>query len=223
MPFPNYAGKTKVWTQERVEVALKAAAEELQGVLPSSDRAWDAFKLGRYDLPPSVRVYEYYHSFPQAWLATGVDPERVDLSFAKWTNEDNEYLLENAGKLTLKAIAKHLGRTYPSTRARLNKWYGIKARHNQGYLSAADLSKEFNCPYHRIRTALTAGTIKGRFDKKRNRWQIDLVHLTSEALAILRQPKLKSYRNCQTDLGDYYQRYGLRRTMVNGRMVAVTA
>lgn len=221
MPFPNWQGRTKLWTRGQVDAALRSAAMELPGMLPSSDKAWGMLKKSRYDWPPAARIYEYYHSFPQAWIAVGADPKRVILKFAKWTDRENEYLLDNAGKLTLASIAEHLGRSYPATRARLNKWYGIKSRHNQGYLSAADLAKEFKCPCHRIRMALAAGIIKGRFDKRRNRWQIDLKDLTPAALVILRQPKLKSYRTTPPDMGDYYQRYGITRSIRSGKVITI--
>jgi len=221
MPFPNWQGKTKVWTREHVDAALKAVMDELPGSLPTSDRAWGELKRGRYDLPPAARVYEYYHSFARAWISLGAVHGRITLKFSKWNEADDTYLLENAGKLTLESIAKHLGRSYPATRARLNKEFKIHSRHNQGYLSAAELAKEYNFPYHRIRDALAAGKIKGRYDRRRNRWQIDLSKLTPEAIAILKQPKLKSYRTTPPDVGDYYQRYGLIRTNRNGKVIAV--
>lgn len=215
------ASSRKVWTRGKVREALASAIHELEGILPTSDIAWTVARNGRHDWPSANRVFEYYPGMALAWQAAGADPKRISLSFAKWTEKENVYLLDNAGRDTLKAISKHLGRSYPATRARLNKWYHIRAKQNQGYLSAAALAKEFKCPYHRVRTALAEGKIRGRFDKVRNQWQIDLADLTSEALVILNQPKLSSYRTCQTDLGDYYQRYGLKRIIINGRMVSV--
>ena len=129
-------------------------------------------------------------------------------------------MLEYAGKHLLEEIARHLGRTYPAVRARLNKWHKIQSRHNQGYLSAAELAKEYNCSCHRIRDALKAGKIKGRFDKRRNRWDIDLADLTPEALLILTAPK-RTHNNCETDLGDYYRRYRLGRRQINGEVRVV--
>lgn len=218
MPFPNNAGRERVWTRERVLAALAKAADEIKGPLPTSDKAWNLIKIGRYDWPPHSRIYELYHSFPKAWAAVGA-AGRVSLSFAKYTPEDDEYLLEHAGQQLLEQIARHLGRTYPSVRGRL-RWLKICCRYNQGYLSAAELAKEYNCSCHRIRSALKAGKIKGRYDKKRNRWDIDLADLNPGALAVLTAPK-RTHKSFETDLGNYYQRYGLRRQNINGKVMVV--
>jgi len=157
----------------------------------------------------------------RGWLVAGASRHRISLKNIDWTPEEDGYLLEEAGILTLEYIAAKLRRSYAAVRDRLNKKYGIESRHNQGYLSAAELSKEYGCPYHRVRTALVEGRIPGRYDEVRNRWQVDPGNLTPAAEAILKAPKLHSYKNSQTDLGDYYQRYGLRRTMVDGRVMVV--
>ena len=221
MFFPNWIGKKRLWTRERVIAALTSAAVEIKGPLPCRDALYSRVKKGRLDWPPASRILEYFHSMARAWLAAGVSTSRVSLKNIDWTLEEDEYLLDNAGLLTLKHIAKRLGRSYPAVRARLNKHYHIASRHNQGYFSAAELSKEFGCPYHRVLATLLSGCIPGQYDELRNRWQIDLAKLTPEAEAILRAPKLKSHKNCISDLGDYYQRHGLRRTIVDGRVMVV--
>ncbi|MFH0809047.1 MAG: hypothetical protein V2A77_01035, partial [Pseudomonadota bacterium] len=71
-----------------------------------------------------------------------------------------------------------------------------------------------------VREALAAGRIKGKFDKTRNRWQVDLADLTPAAQQILTAPK-DTWKTHPSDLGDYYRRHGLRRTMVNGRLETV--
>ena len=210
MAFPNCIGNKKFWTRERVDAALKTAAEELKGMLPTSDAGWNEVKKGRYDWPPAVHIYQYYHhSIARAWLTVGASLESVSFSYSKWTKKEDEYLLNNAGGQTLNEIAKHLGRTYPSCRGRL-RWFKVQSRHNLGFFSAAELAKEYQCPYHRIRDALASGVIKGCFDEKRNRWDIDLGELTPVAMAVLEHPK-QTYLNHRTDLGDYYQRYGITR------------
>lgn len=219
MPFPNYAGKTKVWTKERVDAALRAAAKEIKGPLPSSDRAWGLIKKNRYDLPPAARIYEYYHSMARAWRAIGARPKRINLSFSKWTPEDDLYLLDNAGDATLEAIGKHLGRSYGAVRGRL-RWFRIASRHNLGYLSAAELAKEYQCPYHRVRAGLTSGVITGTFDSRRNRWVIDLLELSSKAKLFLTKPR-GTWKDGAPDCGDYYQRYALRRKVIEGQVIVV--
>lgn len=220
MRLPNQLSRKRFWTREKVLDALIKAAAEIRGPLPTSHKTWGIIKRGRYDLPPPTRIYEFFHSFPQAWVAAGAG-DRVSLSFAKWTEADDGYLLDYAGQYTLKLIARHLRRTCPSVRSRLGRWYKIQSRHNQGYLSAAELAKEYKCPYHRILGALRLGAIKGRFDKKRTRWNIDLIDLTAEALMILTAPK-QTYKSREADLGDYYQRHGLKRQNINGKVMIVS-
>ena len=221
MPFPNWIGRKRLWTRERVVAALAAAATEIKGPLPCRDALYSKVKKGRLDWPTASRVLFYFHSMARGWLVAGASRHRISLKNIDWTPEEDGYLLDEAGILTLEYIAAKLRRSYPAVRDRLNKKYGIESRHNQGYLSAAELSKEYGCPYHRVRTALVEGRIPGRYDEVRNRWQVDPGNLTPAAEAILKAPKLHSYKNSQTDLGDYYQRYGLRRTMVDGRVMVV--
>jgi hypothetical protein len=146
-------------------------------------------------------------------VAAGAPMSRFTLHNQDWTPEEEHYLLENAGILTLPKIAAHLNRSRGACRARLSKTFEITARDNHGYLSASQLAKEFNCPCHRIRKALKAGKIKGFFDPVRNRWNVDLTSLTAGALEILTKPK-DTWTNHVTDVGDYYSRHGLIRKVI---------
>ncbi|MBN1366611.1 MAG: hypothetical protein JW967_01620 [Dehalococcoidales bacterium] len=220
MPFPNYQGRKRLWTKEKVLSALSAAAVEIKGPLPCRDREYCQIKKGRYDWPSALRILEYYHSMARAWLAAGAEPCRVSMHNQDWTAAEDDYLFDYAGNYTLAAIAKHLHRTYDAVKARLNKKYHIQARGNLGYFSAAELAREYNCSCHRIRTALRDGKIKGDFDKVRNRWNIDLGDITPEALLILTAPK-RTHKYQPTDLGDYEQRYGIRRKIINGKTVRI--
>ncbi len=220
MPFPNWIGKKRFWTRERVLLALVEAAEEIKGILPCSDDAWNQVKKDRLDWPTATRIYFYFHGIARGWLAACVPMRRVTLKNVDWIPAEDEYLLEKAGSLTLKVIASRLGRSYPAVRARLNKNYGIASRHNQGYLSAAELAKQYNCSVHRIRDALAKGKIKGHYDRARNRWEIDLKDITSEAKEILTRPR-RTHKTYPTDMGDYYSRYGLKRTIIDDRLVVV--
>ncbi len=211
MAFPNWIGShRRLWTREHVVERLAQAAKELPGPLPCCDADYNRLKKGHLDWPTSHRILEYFGSMAHAWLAAGVNKKRVSLSNLAWTREEKAYLLDHAGIDTLEEIAQYLRRSRGAVRRRLHE-IGIKARDNQGFLSAAQLSKEYRCPYHRIRTALAAGQILGVYDPVRNRWNVAIDQLTPEALALLRQPKLHSYKTRQTDLGDYYERYGIRR------------
>ncbi len=217
---PNRQGAKLIWTRGKVIEGLQAAAKEFNPI-PTSDGIYNLAKKGRYDWPPAANIYMYFDAFPQAWLAAGVDPKRIKLQCAKWTEEETEYLLDHAGNMKLVSIAKHLRRSYGAVRGRL-RFRKTKARHNQGYLSAAELAKYYKCPYHRVREALVTGKIKGFRNSIRKDWQVDLADLNSQALELLQQPKLKSHRNSPPDVGDYEKRHGLKRTVVDGKTVRVT-
>ncbi|GAI95207.1 unnamed protein product, partial [marine sediment metagenome] len=110
-------------------------------------------------------------------------------------------------------------RSYGSCKKHLHI-LGATARDNQSYYSAAELSKLYVCPYHRVRNLLATGVIKSKYDRKRNRWQVDLIHITATEEALLRAPR-GTHKSTPPDLGDYYQRYGLKRSLVNGQIVRV--
>lgn len=219
MPFPNFIGSHKrYWTRERVIFALGQAAAEIKGPLPCCDATYNKIKKGRLDWPTSTRVLEYFGSMARGWLAAGAGMKRISLHNVKWSKEEDRYLLDKAGKKTLAQIGKDLGRSPDSVKTRLNKHFRIKARGNNGYFSAAEISQLYNCPYHRVRDGLAQGIIKGKFDCQRNRWLVDPVQLTPAAKGFLQAPRA-TWKTGAPDLGDYERRYGLRRTRVNGRVV----
>ena len=220
---PNRLGRRLIWTKEKVIEGLQTAAKELGRHLPTSDDVYNPLKKGRYDWPPAVYVYKYFPTFAVAWLAAGIKPSRVNLSSTKWTEEEDEYLLTHAGNIRLADIAKHSRRSYGAVRGRLRFKNHLQARHNQGYLSAAELAKYYKCPYHRVRQALLDGKIKGFRSQIRRDWQVDLADIGSQALEVLLQPKLKSHKNSPTDVGDYEKRHGLKRIRLDGKTVRVPA
>ena len=220
MPYPNYIGShRRLWTRRYVLKQLAAAAAEIRGPLPCSDRAYLVVRKGRLDWPTTGRILEYFHSMARAWLAAGAELSRVSLLNIDWTKEEEAYLLKHAGTRNLKTIAVQLRRSWPSLKRRLYE-LGTNARANQGYFSAAELAKEYQCPYHRIRSALIAGSIKGFYDARRNRWQVDLVDLTPEAITILQAPK-GTYKTFETDVGDYDRRHNLKRVLEDGKIKRV--
>ncbi|MBA7651791.1 hypothetical protein ES703_59617 [subsurface metagenome] len=219
MPFPNWIGSHKrLWTKERVVSALALVIAEVKGPLPRSDAAYNRIKKGRFDWPTTGRILEYFHSMARAWLAAGALADRVSLFNIEWSEEEKEYLCDHAGISTLEDIARYLGRTRGGVRGQLWKM-GIASRHNQGFLSAAELAKEYGCPYHRVRTLLNDGVIKARYDSRRNRWEVDPDDITPTVASLLEAPK-QTHKNWPTDVGDYYQRYGIRRS---GEKVAALA
>lgn len=221
MTYPNNHGNHRYWTEERVLAALIKAAGQIHGQLPCVDAEYNRYKKGEYDWPSSLRILEYFHSMARAWLAAGADPRRISLNNIEWIAEEDAYLLDNAGRLLLRDIAVDLHRSYQACRSRL-KGHGIKARNNQGYLSAAELAREYNCSCHRIRLALKNKKIKGKFDRRRNSWKIDPMDIMTSIAAqeILNRPK-KTWKSTPPDRGDYYRRYGLKRILVEGKLVRV--
>lgn len=225
-PAPSWQGSPfgnrRYWKRARVLEGLRAASIEITGPLPSSDAAYNRLKKGRLDWPPAARVLEYFHSMPRGWLAAGANARRVNLKNQDWTEKEIAFLLEHAGSMTLAAIARCLRRPLGAVRSKLGgKGLGVHARTNQGYLSAAAIAKEYHCPYHRVRDLLAAGVLKGRRDVLRNSWRVDPADIGPEIEVLLRAPKTRSYTTVPPDVGDYYERYGLKRTMTGGRLVAV--
>lgn len=219
MGFANCIGNKVFWTRERVLAALKSAIDKIDGPLPCSDDAYYKIKSGRYEWPTCPRIYEYFGSMPRAWIAAGASPERVTFNNQDWDNKDELQILDNAGIDTIETIGKQLGRSYGSVRRRLYKM-GVTARGNQGWFSAAEVSKEYQCSYHRVREMLAAGTLPGKYDRVRNRWEVDIDKITPDVESLLRAPK-KTHKTSPPDQGDYYQRYGIRRTMIAGKLVRV--
>ena len=219
MPFPNWIGKQRFWTRERVIAALAEAMKQIEGPLPCVDQKYNKLKKGRLDWPSSSRVLFYFRSMGRAWLAAGVDPERIRLFNIPWTDEETEYLLDHAGTDTLQGIADHLRRTYGAVRGELRA-IGITSRHNQGFMSAAEIAKEYDCPYHRVCVMIRSRVLRGRYDKKRNRWRVDPGTISPEIETMLRAPKV-THKNLPTDRGDYYRRHGLCRRTIGGKVVTV--
>jgi hypothetical protein len=220
MNLQNHKGRDLYWTKERVISALKEASREIRGPLPCLDAEYNRYKKGEYDWPCSIHVLKYFHSMARGWLAAGVDPSRVLIHNVDWNEEEDAYLLDNAGRKTLKQIAEYLRRSYGACKARLNKFHKVKAKENQGYLSAAALAREYGVPYHRVRQALVDGNIPAKYDRSRNQWQIDPMYimLLDGAQGVLSRPK-RTWKTTAPDIGDYYKRHGLKRTMIDGKLV----
>jgi len=194
--------------------------KEIKGKLPCDDRSYNKVKVDRYEWPPVMRILEYHHSVARAWLAAGAPKNRVSLRNIKWTPEEDSFLLDHAGNMKLKDIARRLCRSYQSTRARLNKYHRLKARQNQGFVSAAELAKLYNCSYHRICDALVAGDIPGTYDSVRHAWRIDLINITPDIEKMLMSPKI-THKSEPVDLGDYDQRNNFSRKIIDGKVCRV--
>lgn len=210
MPFPNWIGKQRLWTQERVIAALALAVAEIEGPLPCRDALYNRLKKGRLDWPTSHRILEYFGSMARAWRAAGAPMNRITMRNLDWLPEEKEYLLRHAGKVKLSTIAKRLGRSYGAVRKELQS-FRTRARDNEGYLSASQLAKELPCSCDRLRRFLNKGLIEGaKFDRVRNRWKIDPLSITPEIEALLTAPR-RTHKTWPLDVGDYYARYGIIR------------
>lgn len=219
MPFPNWIGKKRLWTKEKVIAGLVAAASEIEGSLPCLDASYNRIKKGHLNWPTSKRVLEYFNAMARGWLAAGVPMERVSFHNVPWTEEERTFLKDHAGQYTLKRIAQRLHRSYGAMRGQL-RIMKISSRHNQGFLSAAEIAKEFDSPYNRVCRMLRAGRIIGRYDRKRNRWEVDPIAITPDVVILLLRPK-KTHKSWPADKGDYYARYGLHRKIIDGRLITV--
>jgi hypothetical protein len=207
-------GKQVYWTRERVLEGLRLAAAELDP-LPTSSDVYNRLKKGRMDWPTAAKVIEHFGSMAHGWLAAGVSRRRVQLTNSRWTAEEDEYLLTVAGTVRLTDIARTLNRSYPAVRSRLGAKHGLRARQNQGYLTAAEMAKEYHCSYHRLLTLLAEGVVRGKYRQKLHRWEIDPADVSDEAIHLLREPR-RTHKTMPLDVGDYYQRYGIRRTVRQG-------
>jgi hypothetical protein len=219
MPFPNYIGHQRLWTRENVIKGLIKAAAELKGQLPSSDHVYNVFKKNRLDLPPSHRILEYFETISRAWIAAGIKPKRVSLTYSEWNDSEILYLKENIGNKLIQEIAKDLRRSYGAVRRQL---YNLKitSRGNQGYFSAALVAEEYHCSYDRVLKLLRTGVLPGAYSLKRHRWLIDVRQITPEIIDLLKVPRI-THNTWPMDVGDWAQRNNIHRHLINGKMVRV--
>ena len=215
MPFANNANwigsHKRFWTREKVIAGLQLAAQQIRGPLPCLDRAYSHVKgTNHLDWPPPHRILEYFGSMARGWLAAGVLRRRVSMRNLDWSQEEVQYLLDHAGEQTIKDIGKHLLRSYGACRKELQK-HGVRARDNEGFVSAQQLAKELPCSCDRLRRFLNAGKIpNATFDMVRNRWKIDPLNIDPDLEAALKAPR-KTHNSWPLDVGDYHARYGITR------------
>lgn len=206
-------GERLYWTPERVAAHLRRFVAWTSGVLPKSDREWDVARLA--DDPPSTAIYGRWPGvgFRRIWMQqAGAPIERISLlsGHDRWTEDEDAHLLQWAGIRTLEQLARELHRTYGACRKRLQD-LGTSARTNQGYLSAAEVSREYGAPYSRVTRLIADGLIPMTHSRTcDNRYEIDPAAITPEVEALLRAPK-QTYTTFESDHGDYAQRYGLVR------------
>lgn len=213
-------GAKLYWTKERTLAGLQDFARRNRGPLPTSDHIYSDIKKGHAEWPTAGTVLHYFGSMARAWAAAGVSRQRYHLSWTAWTEEEDEYLLEHAGEETLKVIAAHLGRTWSACKRRLYDLRAGRARDVPGWLSAAQVAKEYGAPLSRVIHLIESGTLPAFKVRGGHYWRvnpIDADHIRD----LLSAPKKRSYKGIPPDIGDYERRYGLRRQRIDGRVVRV--
>lgn len=195
------------WTRERMLAALRDFTDRNAGPLPCSDEGYMRLKKHHDEWPPTSRILEEWHSMARAYLAAGAHRSRVTMKNVDWLPDEDEFLLENAGRMKLKTIAARLGRSYAATRSRLGKVHGKRARDVQCYLSACQTAQALTCSLDRVIRFINDGTLPAT--KRLGRWQIDRRD-AEKIRANLTAPRI-THRTWPLDVGDYERRYGLRR------------
>ena len=108
------------WTRERVLVGLRRFWRE-QGQAPTA--TWDYHKVARSSArgprrryPSFCAVLQYFLSFREAWMAIGVDVDRVH---EDWSEAEDWYVREAAGLVSRVEMARDLRRTPAAIQHRL--------------------------------------------------------------------------------------------------------
>ncbi len=174
LPLPAYTpalgkappGGSVWWTPERIMAAMRQIREEL-GYFPRKVADYLPLKRGRMDWPTDVSIRGLVkngsrQSDRSAWrnamIKAGLVDDVQNWREGAWSEHDDEYLLEHAGRSTLKRIAFHLGRTYGACRRRLYD-LGTRARDARGYYTASVLAQELHVPLGRVTDAIHSGLL----------------------------------------------------------------
>lgn len=160
------------WARVRCTKALRDYALRTSGKLPAN-HAYDALKKGDPSLPPSARLYDHFGSITRAWLECLPSSmrERIPLLGCEWSPEEDDWLLSNAGSLTLKQCGAHLHRSWPACKRRLYD-LGTTSRNNQGYMSASQVAEEYGCDVGRVKRFIRRGVLAARL-MHGNRYAVD--------------------------------------------------
>jgi hypothetical protein len=149
----------RYWTDERIIAALRRIYAELRRV--PRDRENNRLCKGRLDWPPSEHIRRFGGNgrgcWQRAFTKAGVKVRCWEN--ASWSEEDEEYLLENAGHLTLAQIAKELGRTAGACRRRLFD-HGVRARDSRGCYTGQVLAQELGISLDRVSDAIRSGRLR---------------------------------------------------------------
>ena len=163
----------RYWTRERCIEVLRQLTRKISGPLPANQHTYNAMKRGKL-WPPARRLVEYFGTIAQAWLAAGVPRSHIDRKRQPWSDKEKDYLLDHAGAIPLTELAARLDRTYSGVRTMLgSKGFKLKARENQGYLSALKAAHELNLPYWTVLSLIQLGLLRSRYSAPLHRHLID--------------------------------------------------
>lgn len=203
-------GRRTYWTPARVREAMIEIEAAGWGGFPRDPKAYDGIKKGRPTWPTSQAVRALGGGGRGAWkralVKAGIEID--GWSDSAWTKADEEYLLENAGLLTLKKIGFNLGRSWAACKRRLYD-LGVRARDARGYYTASVLAQEHQIPLKRIYEGLRSGRLIGHRPQGRPYWQIDPESIEKN-LDWLLAPK-KTHKSTPPETMDYYKKHGLKR------------
>jgi hypothetical protein len=160
---------------------------------------------GRF--PTAQRVYRYGGGvWSAAWERAGV--KGTQHLWNEWTPEEEETLLDLAGRVPLAEIGRRLKRSYGACKRRLYD-LGVRARSARGYLTGQECAREYNVPITRVYQLIAEGKLAATKGPGGSYWQIDPD--SAMRCSELQSPK-QTHTSVPADLGDYRQRYGIRRT-----------
>lgn len=209
---PSWAGSPfgnkRYWTKERTLEGLKDFSLKHWNHLPTGEEEYSRMKKGHMEWPTAHRVLEHYGSLVKAWEAVGY---KVSHSNAPWTQEDDDFLLEHAGEMTLKRIGKRLRRSWMACKRRLYDLEAGRARDVSGHLSATQVAEEYNTSLNRVYKLIQRGTLPARKVAGGHYWRIDPEDC--EAVRELLTAPKRTHTTTPPDTGDYLKRYGLRRVV----------
>lgn len=208
------------WTRERIVEGLRAFARAHRGPLPESHE-YSRAKKGHPEYPTTDNVLKHFGTFAAAWEAAGASKSRIRRTWTPWTDDDNELLLDLAGRMTMALVAKRLRRTPGACRRQLYEMQAGRARDVPGYLSASEVAEQYGCPWGRVIRLIERGTLPAKRVQGGHYWRIDPADC-ERIRPLLTAPK-RTHKSAPPVTDNYDRDYGYRRVTVAGRAVRIPA
>ena len=133
-------------------------------------------------------------------MAAGADRRRVTCEGSRWTNQDDNNLMEWAGVFTRVTVARKPMRSEGSVHRRAYD-LGVSFRQNAGYLSALEVAKHLGCDIKCVYDSIASKVLRAHKPVGvNNRWAIDPADITEEVItALKRQRQRESFRQWTHD------------------------